>query len=411
MKRALLPVSLPRDDEIGRLGGHLEHMRGALQTQFSAQHALIERLRGMAETVPGVVFQLRRLPQGGYRFDYVSEAIREYFLLGSAELTDSADAWFARIDAADRATVRAALEVSARSLGPWQQEFRTQHGDGSERWMYANAIAQKQLDGSVLWHGFLTDISRQRRDALELERYRHHLEELVQARTAALAEATSAAQAASLAKSAFLANMSHEIRTPMNAIIGLTYLAQGDANEPEQRERLARVAEAAEHLLGIINNALGLSAAAAVRVVDGVHRGAADGGTDAHVARAAGVAQDDVFVIGVPHPADGGAAADGDLPDFAGRHSQSGVGSFLGHQLGSRSGGTNHLGSAAGPHFNVVDHGTDGHFQKGQAVTGVNFGLVPGHDRVAHVQAFGVQDVARQCTRRSCGRLRRRGLS
>ncbi len=253
------PVSLPRDDEIGRLGGHLEHMRGALQTQFSAQHALIERLRGMAETVPGVVFQLRRLPQGGYRFDYVSEAIREYFLLGSAELTDSADPWFARIDAADRATVRAALEVSARSLGPWQQEFRTQHGDGSERWMYANAIAQKQLDGSVLWHGFLTDISRQRRDALELERYRHHLEELVQARTAALAEATSAAQAASLAKSAFLANMSHEIRTPMNAIIGLTYLAQGDANEPEQRERLARVAEAAEHLLAIINNVLDFS--------------------------------------------------------------------------------------------------------------------------------------------------------
>ena len=112
---------------------------------------------------------------------------------------------------------------------------------------------------SVLWHGFLTDISRQRRDALELERYRHHLEELVQARTAALAEATSAAQAASLAKSAFLANMSHEIRTPMNAIIGLTYLAQGDANEPEQRERLARVAEAAEHLLAIINNVLDFS--------------------------------------------------------------------------------------------------------------------------------------------------------
>lgn len=48
-----------RDDEIGLLGEHLEHMRDALKQQFQAQHDLISRLRGMAETVPGVVYQQR----------------------------------------------------------------------------------------------------------------------------------------------------------------------------------------------------------------------------------------------------------------------------------------------------------------------------------------------------------------
>ncbi|MCP5775854.1 PAS domain-containing protein, partial [Klebsiella pneumoniae] len=78
----------------------------------------------------------------------------------------------------DRNAVRESLLASARSLGPWQQEFRALQADGGERWLYGNAIAQREADGSVLWHGFLTDISRQRRDQLELERYRHHLEEL-----------------------------------------------------------------------------------------------------------------------------------------------------------------------------------------------------------------------------------------
>ncbi|MFG6433849.1 ATP-binding protein [Roseateles sp. LYH14W] len=248
-----------RADEIGQLGGHLEHMRDALQQQFNAQRALIERLRGMAETVPGVVYQLHLAVSGEFSFAYVSEAVREYFPVGAAELNRSAAPWFERIHPDDRAMVRESLLASARSLSPWQQEFRTPQPDGAERWIYGNAIPQREADGGVLWHGFLTDISRERRDALELERYRHHLEELVEARTAELAEATQAAQAASLAKSAFLANMSHEIRTPMNAIIGLTYLAQSDAVEPAQQQRLQKVANAAEHLLSVINNVLDFS--------------------------------------------------------------------------------------------------------------------------------------------------------
>ncbi|RZL31385.1 MAG: response regulator [Rubrivivax sp.] len=248
-----------RQDEMGQLGSHLEHMRDALQQQFDAQHALIERLRGMAETVPGVVYQLRLAGNGEFTFAYVSEAVREYFHIGAAELSRSAAPWFDCIHPDDRAPVRESLQASARSLAAWQQEFRAPQPDGAERWIYGNAIPHREPDGSVLWNGFLTDISRQRRDALELERYRHHLEELVEARTAELAEATQAAQAASLAKSAFLANMSHEIRTPMNAIIGLTYLAQSDTIEPVQQQRLQKVANAAEHLLSVINNVLDFS--------------------------------------------------------------------------------------------------------------------------------------------------------
>jgi len=74
-----------------------------------------------------------------------------------------------------------------------------------------------------------------------------------------LRKATTAAQAASVAKTTFLANMSHEIRTPMNSIIGFSELALENAVNPVAKEYLAMIKDNAGLLMQIINNILDIT--------------------------------------------------------------------------------------------------------------------------------------------------------
>jgi two-component system sensor histidine kinase/response regulator len=105
----------------------------------------------------------------------------------------------------------------------------------------------------------IRNITERKRDAEELERHRHHLEDLVETRTRELAKAKAAAEAANVAKSAFLANVSHEIRTPLNAITGMAHLIRRSGTTVQQANWLAKIDAAGKHLLEIINVVLDLA--------------------------------------------------------------------------------------------------------------------------------------------------------
>ena len=70
------------------------------------------------------------------------------------------------------------------------------------------------------------------------------------------------AEKASRAKSNFLSSMSHELRTPLNAILGFTQLLELDAEknfDNNQKECVAQILKAGEHLLELIEQVLELN--------------------------------------------------------------------------------------------------------------------------------------------------------
>ena len=200
-------------------------------------------LHKLTEQVPGVIHQLKRTPEGRLTMPYVSAGLRTVFELEPDEVRDDARKMFARIHPEDGKPMWAATLRSFATLEPWRATYRVQLPKGGLRWHEAHSVAERLPDGSVLWTGYIVDITE-----------RKHYEEV--------SVAAEAAQRANIAKTEFLSRMSHELRTPLNAVLGFSQLLLSDGAEPlsrAQRAKLKHIETAGGHLLAMINDVLDLS--------------------------------------------------------------------------------------------------------------------------------------------------------
>ena len=150
-------------------------------------------------------------------------------------------------------------ELRARAEKVLAEQGPGPSADGSDtlRLLHTLQVHQIELE---MQNEALRQAQAENQEALrQLALLNDHLEELVEVRTADLATARDAAEAASRAKSEFLANMSHELRTPMNAIMGMTDLALRQATDPRLVRQLTMIKDASRHLMEIINDVLDLS--------------------------------------------------------------------------------------------------------------------------------------------------------
>ncbi|MGZ5049482.1 MAG: PAS domain S-box protein [Methylobacter sp.] len=131
------------------------------QAEAARQEAQ-DKLQKIAGQLPGVVYQFCLRPDGSCSLPYVSDVLRDIYRIDPADVRDDASKIFTKVHPDDLEQHLASIQASARDLSPWRNEYRLKFDDGSERWLFGNALPQREEDGSVLWHGVVSDISERK---------------------------------------------------------------------------------------------------------------------------------------------------------------------------------------------------------------------------------------------------------
>src|SRR6185312_13766245 len=139
--------------------------------------------------------------------------------------------------------------------------------------------------------------------------------------------------------------------------------------------------------------ALGAAFAAAMGVIDRVHRRAADMGALALPDIAAGLADDLVHVVGIGHRAHRRHAGERYLAHFRGIEPHQGIAGVAAQILGIGAGGAGDLAALARLHFDIVDDGADRQRREWHGIADLDVDLFARDHAVAHGQALRRQNI------------------
>lgn len=215
---SLAPIAMDGSAQMGYL---------CILNDLSYREEALQRLQHIAEQLPGVVYQFQLYSDGRSCFPYASEGLRDVYGLQPEEVRDDASSVFARIHPDDLLDVTASIQASAEHLSVWHREYRFLHPIKGLIWLEGRAMPQPRADDSILWHGFITDITQ-----------RKHLEQM---------------------KNEFASTVSHELRTPLTSIAGSLGLINGEALGPvpnAMREMLLIAQSNSQRLRQLIDDLL-----------------------------------------------------------------------------------------------------------------------------------------------------------
>ncbi|WP_430962696.1 sensor domain-containing diguanylate cyclase [Pseudomonas syringae] len=162
-------VTAVRDDQ-GLWTGYLavcidvtEHKR--VNQALAEQGQLLKKL---GSQVPGGIYQYHLAVDGSACFRYASAGMCELFEVDEEQLLGDSETILQRIQPLDLARVRSSILISATHLTPWSQEYRVNLPRKGQRWLRSASTPERLADGSVLWHGFVSDITDLKRVEQEL---------------------------------------------------------------------------------------------------------------------------------------------------------------------------------------------------------------------------------------------------
>ena len=145
--------------------------RKNLEEALRARAELEDRLQNIFASAPGVLCTLKMGPDGTLCVPFCTGAIETIYPgLKIEDLALDAEPLFAFAHPDDVSGLKESIRESARTLTPWRHEYRVLHPERGEIWIEANSLPRLQSDGSILWHGFMLEITERKRAQEEIKR-------------------------------------------------------------------------------------------------------------------------------------------------------------------------------------------------------------------------------------------------
>lgn len=198
--------------------------------QFRLRRELIqkknfeEQLTRLTEQVPGFIYQYRLFSDGRSHFPFASTGIADIYELSPEEVKFDGGKIFQRVHPEDIEQAIAAIKLSATKLENCAIDYRVILPKAGLRWLRIIAKPEKLADESILWHGFITDVTDEKN--MEAQLYQN-------SKLAALGEMAS--------------GVAHEINNPLSIIIGKSSLLTNHLTSPIwNREKIAQDIEKIE---------------------------------------------------------------------------------------------------------------------------------------------------------------------
>jgi diguanylate cyclase (GGDEF)-like protein/PAS domain S-box-containing protein len=161
---------------VGNRWGSIQHFV-AIKQDVTERHRMEQRLRDrdemlrkISEQVPGVIYQYRLYADSHSCFPYASEAIRYIYEVTPEQVQTDAQPVLSRLHPEDYDRVIEGILTSSKTLEFWHDEYRVQLPERGERWLEGHAMPEQLEDGSVLWHGYIWDITERKNMQLAIQK-------------------------------------------------------------------------------------------------------------------------------------------------------------------------------------------------------------------------------------------------
>jgi len=124
---------------------------------------LQDQLAKVADSVPGLICSFQLRPDGSACMPFATPAIIDIYGLQPEAVKEDFSPILDLVLPEDREYLQQTIGESARTMTPWHGVFRARHPQKGVIWIEGHSVPRQEPDGSILWHGFVQDVTESKR--------------------------------------------------------------------------------------------------------------------------------------------------------------------------------------------------------------------------------------------------------